>query len=414
MMRVEIIAVGSEMLTPSRMDTNSLFVTRRFNELGLGVARKAVVEDSEEEIRLELSAALSRSDLVVLVGGLGPTSDDLTREAVAGALGRDLFRDETLVKRLRERYGRAGLDLGENSLRQAMVPEDALVIENRNGTAPGLFLEEGGKLIFLLPGPPIELEPMMDEVVALVRRQGTQSVPPFRSLKVASEAESALDLRIESIYGSYPHVKTTILSSPGVIELYFNWAGDPEDPKSQVQLDELVARVRTELKHSVFTEGEESLEEVVGRILTDKALTLSVAESCTGGLIGKILTDVPGSSTYFRGGVVCYSNEMKADLLGVNETVLETHGAVSQEVAHQMAEGVRVVSRSDFGLSVTGVAGPGGGSNEKPVGLIFMGLSTLGGTEVKRLNLSPPRGTIRMRAARYALDWLRRELTKNS
>ena len=410
-MRVEIVAVGSELLTASRLETNSLLIAKRVAELGFRVMRKMVVEDLEEEIQSAVAASLAKADAVFLVGGLGPTSDDLTREAVSAALGRTLKPDSAVLERLRARYGRLGLQLGENSIRQAMVPEGAVVIDNPNGTAPGLFLEEAGKLLFLLPGPPSELSAMMDDVLALMRMRRPTAAPSFRLLKVASLAESALDLQIASIYKSYQDVQTTILASPGVIELYFNWIGDAGDESSERALDELVARVVGELREAVFTSSEESLETVVGRLLCEKGHTVATAESCTGGLIGKMLTDVPGSSRYYRGGVVCYHNDLKAALLGVSEASLETAGAVSAEVAVEMAAGVKRLTSADFGISATGIAGPEGGSGEKPVGLVFIGLAGPDGTAVKRLHLVPPREAIRTRASRFALDLLRRSLS---
>jgi nicotinamide-nucleotide amidase len=409
-MRAEIIAVGTELLTSSRLDTNSLFITGRLNESGFRVMRKFVVGDREEEIRRSLKLALHASEVVITIGGLGPTNDDITREVVSGALGRDLERNSNLVRGLKTRFRRAGFKLTENNFRQAMVPVGAEIIENPNGSAPGLFLREGKALLFLLPGPPRELEPMMDQVMEFIRQHKQITRAFHRRLKVASQSESAVDLRIGPIYKSYPQIETTILSSPGIIELYFIWVGEADQESAEGQLEELHSRLADELGESLFTDQEEGLEEVVGRILRKSGKSVSTAESCTGGLMGKMLTDVPGSSDYYQGGVVCYSNNLKVDLVGVDRVALERFGAVSEQVARQMAFGIREGTGADFGLSVTGIAGPEGGTPEKPIGLVFIGLSEDQNTQVRQECFPGSREVIRMRASRYALDWLRRTL----
>ncbi|MEE8348423.1 MAG: competence/damage-inducible protein A [Acidobacteriota bacterium] len=409
-MRAEIIAVGSELLTSSRLDTNSLFITGRLNEYGFRVRRKFVVGDRREEIRKSLELALHASEVVVTIGGLGPTHDDMTREVVSEALGRDLELDSVLVSGLKARFHRAGLQLTENNFRQAMVPKGAEPIENPNGSAPGLFLKEGKALLFLLPGPPRELEPMMDQVIASIRKH-KQVHPTFkRLLKVASQSESVVDAMVGPIYQSYPQIETTILSSPGIIDLYLNWVGEGNRELAESQLEELKSRLTDKLGRSLFTDQEEGLEEVVGRILLKRGKRLATAESCTGGLIGKMLTDVPGSSNYYQGGVVCYSDDLKVDLVGVDRGVLERFGAVSEPVAQQMALGIRERTGADLGVSVTGIAGPEGDNPEKPVGLVFIGLSDGRETLVRQERFPGTREAIRMRASRHALDWVRRAL----
>ena len=409
-MRAEIIAVGTELLTPSRVETNSLFITKKLNESGLKVMRKFVVGDREEEIVGALVSALKGSEIVIFTGGLGPTHDDITREIVAKALGRRLARDSAILEGLRRRFQRSGLKMTDNNLRQAMVPEGAVPIENPNGTAPGLFMKEGKTLLFLLPGPPLEVEPMMSQVMDLIGQYKQISRLLYHRLRVASQTESGIDSAIGSIYKSYSSIETTILSSPGLIELFFFWVGEANEQLAEEQLQELVRRVRDKLGHAIFTDQEEDLEEVVGQILRDRGMTVATAESCTGGLLGKMMTDAPGSSDYYLGGVVSYSNDLKVDLLGVNETTLERFGAVSEQVAAQMAVGIRKDTSADLGLSVTGIAGPGGETTEKPLGLVLIGLSSDQETRVKRIQLPGPREAIRIRASRFALDWLRRSL----
>ena len=408
-MRAEIIAVGSELLSQARLETNSVFITQKLKESGLKVMRKFVVEDREEEIREALESAMRGSEVVILTGGLGPTHDDITREVVSKALGRELELDTQILEGVKSRYQRVGLKMTDNNLRQARVPEGAESMENPNGTAPGIFLREGKTLLFLLPGPPREMKPLMGQVMTLIGRYKKLTRPYYRQLKVASETESGVDSAIGSIYTSYSSIETTILSSPGIIELMFYWMGEENQQLAEDQLGELVTRVREKLGDSIFTDREEDLEEVVGRMLREKGKTVATAESCTGGMLGKMLTDVPGSSDYYRGGVVCYSNDLKADLVGVNETTLERFGAVSEQVAAQMAVGIRESAGADVGLSVTGIAGPGGGTAEKPIGLVFVGLSG-DQVDVKQMNLGGSREAIRIRASRFALDWLRRSL----
>lgn len=410
-MDAEIIAVGSELLTHSRAETNSLFIARILNESGIDVVRKVVVGDRARDIQIALRAAMKESEIVILTGGLGPTLDDITREMVSETLGRQLLLDSSILEGLESRYGQIGLKMTENNRRQAMVPEQAIPIDNPNGTAPGLFLEEGKILIFLLPGPPRELEPMMaSAVMELIREHKRTSRQFFCHLRVAMEAESSVDSRVNPIYTSYPEIQTTILSSPGNIDLYFYWRGEADEKVAEEQLKELAERVSAELGDSVFTNREEELEEVVGRMLSSKGLTLATAESCTGGMIGKMITDVSGSSSFYLGGVVSYSDDLKIELLRVSEETLERFGAVSEEVASQMATGVRQRSGADLGLSVTGIAGPAGGTSDKPVGLIYVGLSNADQTCVAKTQFPGPRATVRLRTSRFALDRVRRSL----
>lgn len=410
-MRAEIIAVGSELLSFSRTETNSLFIASKLIPLGFEIPRKWVVGDREGEIRAALQAAADVADVVIVTGGLGPTNDDITREVTAAFLGRSLKEDSRILAVLEERYGRFGLRLTENNRKQAQVPESAHVIPNPQGTAPGLLLVEGKTLIFLLPGPPRELYPMVDaHVLPLIQQHKKTSKVFSRQLKVAGEAESRVDSRIENIYKAYPEVETTILSSPGIISLYFVWKGDENSARADQTLDELSSRVESELGESVFTRGECSLAEVLGNSLRKDSLTLATAESCTGGWISKMLTDVPGSSDYFLGGVVCYSNAIKESLLGVPSELLAEYGAVSEEVASSLARGVQKLLRSDIGLAVTGIAGPGGGTEEKPVGTVFLGLALGNTVEVRKLSLPGDRDMVRKRTSNIALDWLRRRL----
>ena len=408
-MHSEIIVVGSELLSFGRIDTNSVYISSRLAELGISVRFKQVVGDRLEDISRAIKLALGRSEIVFLSGGLGPTNDDITREALADALSRELREDADVVKAMELLYNKWGRRMSENNRRQSMVPEGAVVLPNFNGTAPGLFLHEGGKLLFVLPGPPRELNPMMDEqVVPLIRKHKKVSARPARIMKVASVSESALDNRIEGIYKEYPDVETTILSSPGIISLYFTWREECLNlVQAEACLDELAGRIREELGVAFLSDREENLQESVGRILREKGMTLALAESCTGGMISKMLTDIPGSSDYYLGGVVSYSNAVKEKILGVPADDLLEHGAVSAAVAEKMARGARKYLDADIGLSVTGIAGPGGGSDEKPVGTVFIGLSAAGTCRSWRIQAIGGRDIVRHRSANQALDRLR-------
>lgn len=411
-LRAEIIAVGSELLDLGRVESNSIFLSQRLKAVGARVERKWVVGDSAQEIETALQTALAASsDVIVFSGGLGPTTDDITRETVAEVLGRPLKLDSSIIEDLKRRAASFGLRLTDNNRRQAMVPQGAEVLDNPNGSAPGLFMRQDGALIFLLPGPPRELEPMTEaQLLDRVRRLKPAPQAISRCLKLAGLGESQVDHQVEAIYKSYPEVETTILSSIGIIELHFLWAGPDDAPRAQETLDELTGKVRNKLGSRIYADRDVELEEVLGEMLRQQGKTLATAESCTGGWVGKRLTDVPGSSDYYLGGVLAYTNQLKVDLLGVNETTLERFGAVSPQTAEQMARGVRERTGADIGLSVTGIAGPGGGSEEKPVGLVYLGLSTDDDTQSRRFQVPGERKFVRLRTVRAALDLVRRSL----
>jgi nicotinamide-nucleotide amidase len=400
------------LLSPWRIDTNSLFITEHLNRLGVRVWRKTIVGDRLEHLLEVTRQALAQADIIICIGGLGPTKDDLTREAISTVLGRSLELNEAALEQVQARFARLGVPMTPNNRQQALVPQGAKLLPNPNGTAPGLFLQHKDRLLFLLPGPPRELEPMVaEQVVEIIVRAKPTFPVTFRHLKVASEGESRVDHLVAPIYQSYPDVETTILASAGIVDLHFYWIG-PQDPVLATQtLEDLTTRVRETLGPSVYAEGELSLEAVVTSLLRKQRKTVATAESCTGGLIAKLLTDVPGSSDCFRGGMVTYSNELKAEWLGVASELLATSGAVSQEVAEAMARRVRERARTDYGLSATGIAGPDGGTAQKPVGLIFLGLADQNGVEVRRLQLPGDREIVRLRTARTALDWLRRKMS---
>lgn len=410
MKRAEIIAVGSELLTPFRLDTNSLFLTEQLNQLGIAVIRKSVVGDDRDELSEAFRRALERADLVISSGGLGPTEDDVTRDGLAQAIGRRMLPNEQVLADLRERFARMGRKMAANNERQALVPEGALVLPNTYGTAPGLWLGLGEQAVVLLPGPPRELRKIFtDHVRPLVEPHAPARRMIHRLLLVAGMPESTLDRRIAPIYVPYRQVETTILASPAGIEIHLStWSED--FAADERVLDELSAAIAAELKEAVFSTTGESLDQVVARRLQSAGVTIAVAESCTGGLVSARLTNVPGSSAFFLGGVVSYSNEMKAAWVGVSPALIEQHGAVSAEVAVAMAEGVRHSSGATLGLGITGIAGPGGGTPGKPVGTVHVSLADAAGARQRLFRFGGDREQIRHLSAQSALDMVRRHL----
>ncbi|MGC2420592.1 MAG: competence/damage-inducible protein A [Candidatus Acidiferrales bacterium] len=407
-MKAEIIAVGSELLTPDRVDTNSLFLTSELNQLGIRVIHKAVVGDTREEMRSSFRHALDRAEVVVSSGGLGPTDDDRTRETVAELLGRKLRRDDALLRHIQARFRRSGRVMAEINVRQAMVPEGATILPNPRGTAPGLWLEDGGHILILLPGVPGELRAMFDaEVKPRLARLGTSERLFTRDLRVTGLAESEVEQRVSPLYAVYPETETTILAAPTGIQLHPRlWSSDAA--KAEVQLDEMSERMALALGEYLYSARGETLEEVVGRALTENRATIAVAESCTGGMVAERLTNVPGSSAYFIGGVVCYGNEVKTSVAGVPPELIESKGAVSSEVALALADGIRKRMGATLGVGVTGIAGPSGGTPEKPVGLVYIGIADERGAREKSFRFLGDRDQIRQRATQAALDMVRR------
>ena len=415
-MNAEIIAIGSELLTPYRRDTNSLYLTEKLNQLGVEVIFKIIVGDNREHLVAAARLALARAELIIFTGGLGPTEDDLTREAVAEALGLELHRDPEIVARLQQRFAARGWKMSANNAKQADIVAGATVLPNRNGTAPGQWIntryDGRGRLVLLLPGPPHELQGLFEEqCLERLRASLPQEFIATRVLRIALMPESRCDARAAPIYKRHADIQTTILAAKGEIQLHLRTrAASAQVAESRV--DALAAELEQELGDFVFSDNGESLEQIVGYHLQMRGATLSVAESCTGGLVGERLTSVSGSSRYFRGGAIVYSNELKTEFAGVPKGLLKKHGAVSREVAMALAEGIRKRCATTFGLGVTGVAGPGGGTAEKPVGLVFHALADERHTEVLERNFLGDRERIRWFASQQALDMVRRKLLK--
>ncbi len=413
-MNAEIIAVGSEMLTPHRVDTNSLYLTEQLNLLGVDVIFKSVVGDNLRHLVAAAQHGLFRSDILIFSGGLGPTEDDLTREAVAEALGVSLRRDPEIVAKLEKRFAERGWNMTPNNAKQADVIEGATVLPNPNGTASGQWLsgqfEGRERIVILLPGPPHEMKALFENEVRERLRAKVPTAHLFtRTLKIAMLGESAVDARVAPIYKRYPDVETTILAGAGEIELHFKSRGETLEA-AQARADEVAGLVEDELDDAVYSREGQTLEQIVGYWLQMRNATLAVAESCTGGLLAERITSVGGSSRYFIGGAVVYSNNLKTELAGVPAEMIERHGAVSREVAAALAEGIRYRCESTLGVGVTGVAGPSGGTAEKPVGLVFHAVASDSGTEVVQRNFPGDRKRIRRFASTMALDMVRRKL----
>jgi len=412
MLSAEIIAIGSELLTPEKTDTNSLWLTEKLNEIGIEVKLKTVVGDDEARLEETVRDALKRSDVVITTGGLGPTEDDITRRTAARALNRELIFSEEILNQIRDKFWRMKREMPEINKRQAFIVEGARVLDNPNGSAAGMFIETENADLTLLPGPPRELKPMFENfVLPKLREKAGEICVKRRILRVSGMGESAIDQCIAPVYLQYKNPRTTILFNRSEVEIHLAAEGKTES-EADALLEEVATKIQAALGAAVFALNGETMEEVVGKILSESGKTLSVAESCTGGLVAERLTEVPGSSKYFIEGVIAYANDAKIRTLNVAAELIEKYGAVSAEVAKAMAKGMRERAATDFALSVTGIAGPGGGSAEKPVGLVFIGYADETQTKSIKLNLPGDRYLIRWRASQAALDLLRRKLIK--
>jgi len=415
--RAAIVAVGSELLTSSKVDTNSLYITEQLNRLGIDVIGKAVVGDSRDELAHIIGTLLERVDLLILCGGLGPTDDDVTREAVAVALERPLAEDEAITARLRERFKARGfaMPMPETNRRQAMVPAGAAVIENTKGSAPGLWIDHDVKSVVLLPGPPRELKPMLALLVEGRLRERSSGEPLVRRvIRITGRIESDVDQLLQPLYREWaaavPAIAATILAQPGAIELHLSAHASSQDVVDRA-LEGAVQRVVDTIGADIYSTDGRKLEQVVGDLLAAKGLRVAAAESCTGGLITSRLTDVPGSSRYVDQSVITYSNEAKTELLGVPPDVLKVHGAVSEPVALAMADGIRVRARADVGVGVTGIAGPTGGTAEKPVGMVVVAVVTASERRCRTFRFFGEREQVKFQASQSALDMVRRLLS---
>jgi nicotinamide-nucleotide amidase len=414
-MKTEIIAIGSELLSPYFQDTNSLFLTERLNDVGLAVSFKTLVGDDERDLLEAVRTALRRSRLVIAVGGLGPTEDDRTREAFAEALGRKLVFNLRIMAGIRQRFLRRGAKMSATNRKQGFIIEGAEALDNPHGTAPGLWIETPRHRIALLPGPPHELQPMFEDHVRPRLEPLAKGITLRRVLRLTGIGESLMESRIKDIYSRIPAgIAVTTLASPGDLAVHLVYHGNLEPAAAAMLLDSLKKRFAARLGPWIYSEEGESLEAVVGRLLSEKGLTLACAESCTGGLLGHRLTNIPGSSAYFLESAVVYSNRSKTRRLGVPPATIRKHGAVSAAVAKAMAVGIKRSAASDYGLAITGIAGPDGGTARKPVGLVYVALAKDGRFSVEKSVFWGGRERVKFQSSQKALDVLRRDLIKTS
>lgn len=407
-MKAAILAVGSELLTPLRSESNGLYLTGRLEELGFTVLSRTVVADDLACLTNAFRNALASADVVLSTGGLGPTEDDLTREAAAAALGRALRREERLVEELKARFARYLRAMPEVNLKQADLIEGATSVPNARGSAPGQWAEQDGRRVFLLPGPPGEMKGMFEEQVVPLLRQASSAVIRRRVLRLVG-GESDVEQVVAPLYKTFDNPQTTILGGAGQVELHLTARGGSVE-EAEDRIEALARGLRERLPGRIFTESGQDLAEVVAALLVERGLRLALAESCTGGLLAARLTDVPGSSRFLDRGYVTYGDAAKVALLGVPEPLLGAVGAVSEEVARAMAEGARRAAGADVGVGITGIAGPTGATPDKPVGLVFVATDGAAGTRVRRLNLPGDRARVREQAVVAALEMLRRGL----
>lgn len=407
----EIIAVGSELLTPSKLDTNSLYLTEKLNALGVEVVRKTIAGDDRGRLSTIIRSAIAPGRIVLITGGLGPTEDDVTRDAAADATGRKLKFDQGVLDWLEARFKRFGRTMAEINKRQAWIIEGAEILPNERGTAPGQWIEHEGSYIALLPGPPGELKPMFESEI-VPRLQSRLPATVIRTLfyRVAGMGESDLDQLISPVYTKYANPVTTILAGAGDIQIHMRARCSTAAEAETLLFREVAPKIEALLGDRIYSRDGSSLEVIIGRMLRDRGATLAVAESCTGGMLGARITSVPGSSDYFAGGFLTYTAAMKIAMLDVDPDLVEKYTVVSEQVARAMADGARIRTGATFALSVTGIAGPDGGTEESPVGTVFIGLSGPHGTDARRFRFPGDRARIRGFAVQSALDRLRRRM----
>lgn len=408
MLTSEIIAIGSELLTPFHTDTNSLWLTEKLNSVGIDVKLKTIVGDDEARLEEVLRDALQRSQVVISTGGLGPTEDDITRKVFSRVLKRPLILHEDILANIKRLFEKYNLPMSLNNERQALILQNAQVLQNPKGTAPGMLIVDSDKRIVLLPGPPREMKPMFETQVLPNLEKLSHGLKVKRKvIKVSGMGESAVDSQIAAIYSKYKNPSTTILFNRTEVQIHLTASGTT-DTQIDLLLEELSGKIEEKLESNIFSIQGESLEEIVGRWLSVKQFTIATAESCTGGLIATRLTDIPGSSKYFLQGLVTYSAQSKIDLLDVPFELIAEKGVVSAEVAEAMAIGIKKKSGATIGVSVTGIAGPEGGSPEQPVGLVYVGLASDVEVTHKKLQLPGDRERVRWLASTVALDLVRR------
>lgn len=408
-MRAEILAVGTEILLGNIVNTNAQYIANRLAELGIEVYHQSVVGDNAERLMQAYDLAFKRADLVITTGGLGPTKDDLTKEVAFEYFGKKAVLHEELLKEIEDYFKKINMPMSENNKKQAFFPEDAIIMKNKNGTAPGCIIEEDNKILAVLPGPPREMKPMFEESLVPYLKKFQDSILVSKTLRVIGLGESNVAEIIDDILENSKNPTVAPYAKEGQVTLRITAKAENEE-KCEKLIIPVEKEIRERLGISVYGEGDITLEEVVGKILVENNLTIATAESCTGGLLGGAIINYPGISKVFKEGFITYTNEAKVKRVNVSEKTLRDFGAVSSETAAEMAKGAALSSGSDIGISTTGIAGPGGGTEEKPVGLVYVGLYIKGEVKTKELHLVGNRQKIRNMTVMRALDWLRREL----
>lgn len=408
-MKSEIIAVGTELLLGNIVNTNAQYLCRKMADLGIDVFYQISVGDNMSRLSETIKTSLERSDLIITSGGLGPTVDDLTKEGVSEALGLKLLPDYASIRKIEAMFKAMGRPMTENNIKQGYIPEGAIILENDNGTAPGVIIEKEGKIIIMLPGPPKELYPMFEDKVLPYLKNKVQSTIKSRMLRVIGIGESAAENMLMEIFRNQTNPTIAPYAKEGEVHLRITAKTDISEEADRL-IAEMEQKVKSIIGENVYGYDDESLEEVVLRLLQEKKMTLSLAESCTGGLIANRLTDIPGASASLMYGIVSYSNKAKIDILGVKEDTINKYGAVSSQTAEEMAVGSKRINNTDIGISITGIAGPAGGSSEKPVGLCYIGIAIGDTVKVHKLNFNGNRKKIKWNSSSKALDLLRREL----
>ncbi len=406
-MKAEILAVGTELLLGQIANTNAQFISQKLPMCGIDVISHRVVGDNPQRLKTALQAAFEAVDIVILTGGLGPTYDDLTKETVAAHFGKKLVRDEKSLLKIESYFEKTGRKMTDNNKKQADMPEGCIILDNPNGTAPGCIIEEGGKIAVMLPGPPREMQPMFENLVIPYFKSKTGGAIVSQSLKICGVTGMG-ESKVESLLGEEltlcPNPTVATYAKPGEVEVRVTAKGDSEQEAKNL-LKPTVDRIKLQFADYIFGYGDDTIEEVVVKQLIEKNITVSTCESCTGGLVASAITDIPGSSAIFGSGFVTYANEAKMNLVGVKKETLDAFGAVSEQTAREMARGAREKAGSDIAVSATGIAGPGGGTADKPVGLVYIAIADKNGETVKRLNLTGNRDRIRT-MTRKNIFWL--------
>lgn len=412
-MDAEILAVGTELLMGQIANTNAQYISQRLNDIGINVYYHSVVGDNPVRLKSALELALKRSDVVIMTGGLGPTQDDLTKETVSEIVGKKLVLHDESLKRIENYFNRINRPLTKNNIKQAYLPEDCLVIKNDNGTAPGCIIEKENKIVVMLPGPPSEMRPMLDDTVIPYFKSKSQEKIVSKYLRIFGIGESLLEEKLMHLIEKQDNVTIATYAKEGEVTIRITNKSNDEAValRELAHVEEEIAKV---VGDALYSDEDKELYQIVGEMLINKGITIAFAESCTGGLISSVITDIPGISAVFDRAVVSYSNKSKVENLGVKQETLDKFGAVSRETAVEMAEGIRKVAGTDLGLSVTGIAGPGGGTEFKPVGLVYIALASKNGTACKELRLAGNRRKIRNYTVLNAFDMIRRWLMNES